>query len=457
MTNNISKPIQISMQIELQTSDNNKKPLEQLGYALSGIVNQTVNDLAWQWGEAMITQWTENNPGNRLVHKSFRKVFTLFGEIKIPWAEIRKGKQYIGNTSQLVFFLNPKQKVLESAKTMISNVVTVLSFRKSQNLLMPFCKISHQRLHLIWRSIDNSLPNILSITKFLKRFYQNNAIIAWLDGWVIHTREKFKAPVIKNTLRIAVARFTFKNQKIWKATFGFLEESYSNLFANIVPARLREQTNVMCDGESAIEESFTDERLIDQVKETIDPITGEIISKNNPDKNKHLIDGMQRCLFHFTHNIIQKARSYGFSKEDAQALSNNLKAITYFRLSTLRLIKDCWEKVVMERISLLHFISDQLEEKSFKSLAANIRRAIPYLFTYVYKYLEDGIFIGRTSNKLERMFRHATYRLKRIGAIWSPQGAKQMIKFIFAQQFNYKFQTPVNPLFYQISACVVKV
>lgn len=455
------KTIELSMTFNMQLTSN-KKPLEQFGYALPCMVRDVVQELAWKWGESSMTQWLELNPGYRYVHKSHRKIVTPFGEIAIPDAEIRHGKKYSGRASQLVFGLEPKQRTLESALDIIRTTVTILSFRKSTRFLKTFWgKMSPQRLHCAWKSIKDRVPDVISVSTLLKRSYDVRRILAWLDGWVIRTRQCRGANVVRNTLRVVIVRITERNEKIWKATCGFLENSYRKLFNQVLVKSLQPETIVLCDGEKAIVKDITNIQPEPEIQRMVDPETGEVfLIKKKVQKCKPkpgIIAAIQRCVFHFSFNIVGKARSAGMTKDEAEALSDNLKALTYLRKDTMRAIKDKWEKVVMERISVLHWLCDELTIKKLQPVADSIRRAIPHLFTYVQYYCKEGFFIGRTTNKPEAMFRHATYRLKRIGAVWSPKGARQMLKFILADHLNYKFHPSVKPLCYQINCGVVKI
>lgn len=449
MKDSPSIPIHLSMTISLQTMSQ-ENLIEQFGKALLPLTRQFVQELGEQWGQVCMQRFLEEHPGYRFVHPSRRDIVSPFGRMSLPNAEIRQGRKYIGKVSQMVFGLKKKKRVLECTREMIASVITVLSFRKSAEFLKPFWgDISHQVLHKAWRSLESDIPKVLEVTNVLKRSFDVKRVLVWLDGWVIKTRQCRGAEVIRNTLRVAVAQFKMGNTIIWKATSGFLECSYQHLFKRLVPVALYQNTVVLCDGEKAIETAFTDDPLNKTI--TIDPTTGEIL------ESIIVVAGIQRCLFHLGYNMLQKARSEGMSKQDAEDLSENVKKLTYFRLSTLRAIGSHWQHVLMQRISTLHWLCDELVVQKYGKLADSLRRAIPHAFTYLRFYCRDRIFIGRTTNKLENMFRHATYRLKRVGAVWSPKGAQQLLMFILANHLHYPLKlSPVKPLSFHIKAGVVK-
>lgn len=438
------------MTIELETSPE-QNLIEQFGRAQIQVARTFMQKLATEWAGICIDRFLAGRKEYRLVHHSSRQIFTPLGPVEIPNAEIREGQKYVGTVSQLVFGLKKKQQVLSCTKDMISSIVTVLSFRKSAEFLGTFWgSISHQHLHKAWRSLENDIPLVLQIMQRIKKAFNYQKVLAWLDGWIVKTRECRGAEVIRNTLRVAVVQFKIGNEVTWKATCGFLEYSYQQLYRRLVPASMDSKVILLCDGEASLEQGFSDDPR-KKSQTIIDHDTGEVID------TLIVIAGIQRCLFHLGYNIISKSRSEGLSMKDAEELSNNLKRLTYFRCITMRSIGECWEEVIMKRISVLHWICDDLVTKHFPKTAGSIRRAIPHLFTYVSIYCREKIFIGRTTNQLERMFREATYRVKRIGAVWSPKGARQMMMFIFAKHFNYSLSlSTVKPLGFHIYPSVVK-
>lgn len=423
--NTLTLPLNFSTQTAL-TFTSNKKYLDQMELSLPALVHEFVEKMTWNFCEEMIERYKKENPGTSFVHKSKRRILTAFGEVEIPDFEVRLKRKYQGRSAQIVFELEKNQTYLPVAHKQLIEILPLLSFRKASYFLSLFWgKTHHQRIHKHFKNfnIEEIQKNII----YTKKFYDIRRVLVWLDGFCIKTRVKRGAEVVRDTLRVAVTKVTDGHKKAFSIATGFLDESYERLFRKIVEKRDFEECICFTDGEKHIENGLQNAGV------------------------KYI----QRCLFHFFYNFIGKCQKDNMSKEKAELLKNNLYKIIFLRVPYLKLIGKFWKIVIMRRLSILDDICEQLHQEGFDTVKEYILRARPYLFTHAMIYLEEGFFAGRTTNKIERLMRTLAYRMKRVGAIWSPYGAKKMANLVIAHHFNIK--TPsLKPISYQISTVVVK-
>ena len=402
-----NKPTTITINMQLNLSFHSwKHLLDQVTNSFSTMGRSLLQQIAAQACDHIYREFLELCPNLRINKEKERKILTEFGEIFLKDYEVSTvKKKYLGRSLQFILGMKKHERITPKAKALLMKAITRLTYRETADLFSHM-NVSHQRLNAYIRSIE--VTNILTyITPFLKKIKKR--IFVWLDGTCIRIRNKRRDDVSKETLRIAFRESISNNKKNIKLAFGFVDKTYNQLFKSIVSDDERRHVIAFADGEKIIELALTG------------------------------IKAFQRCIFHFSWNLSTKLIYNGMSKEHAQILIDDLKPIIYLRAKEIRDIGKYWKTVVKKRKNLIKTYSTNLLENGFTKGSAYLARAAPYLFTYVEIYAKEKIWIGRTTNKIERLMRRIAKRMKRTGAIWSRDGAMKMLYLILIDCFKMPF------------------
>jgi transposase-like protein len=304
-----------------------------------------------------------------------------------------------------------------------------MSYRESSKTLTSLWgKISHQRLNNFINKSPAEENYFVRIRDKIKGYVKSRKIF-YLDGNVIKVRYCKKAKAVKETIRIVMKETFTKGMNMVQLTYGFLENNYSQLLNKLIyKGEDLSKTVAIADGERKIEEAVV----------------------------KTEIKGFQRCLWHFFRNLGGRLRSENVSEKGAESVVNEMKRLCYIRKCQLKNMYTNWKEVITERIKILEDYVECFSNDNKLRSAEYLERAIPNLFTYVRWFCSYNkqIWIGRTVNKLERLNRRITFRMKRIGAVWSPRGAKKMLSLIFSDYYNYSY-AKVRPAKFYLEKCVV--
>lgn len=409
------QPKTIKIQIALEIKLNNwKNILDQIGHTLKKMIREIIQEIFIQ-SIAQIFQMIkkENNQISYYKEKK-RKILTLMGVIEIPDFEVRFNGKYYGRSNNLILGLKEKEHLLESTKLFLRSILSKMSYRESsRTLALLWGKFSHQNLHnfIIKSPVEENY--FVRIREKISGYIKSRKIF-YLDGNVIKVRYCKKAKAVKETIRIVLKETFTKGKSMIQITYGFLENNYGKLLNKLIyKGEDLSKAVAIADGERIIEEA---------VKGTE-------------------IKGFQRCLWHFLKSFRTQLKNENVSEEGAENIVNEMRRICYIRKTQLKNMYTTWQKVIIERTKILEdYVEAFTNDNKLKS-SEYLLRAIPNLFTYVRWFCSYNkqIWIGRTVNKLERLNRRISFRMKRVGAVWSPRGAKKMLFLIFSDYYNYSY------------------
>lgn len=409
------QPNTIKVQIALEIKLNNwKNILDQIGHAIKKMIREIVQEIFTQ-AIIQIFQMIKNQNSQISFYKEKkRKILSPVGEVEVPDFEVRCNGKYYGRSNNLILGLAKKEHILESTKLFLRSILSKMSYRESsKSLALLWGKMSHQNLHNFIMKPPEEENYFVRIREKIKGYVKSRKIF-YLDGNMIKVRYHQKAKVVRETIRIVMKETFTKGQSIIQLRYGFLEYSYLDLLKKLISkGEDLSKAVAIADGERKIEEA---------VKKTE-------------------IKGFQRCLWHFFKNLGSRLRSENVTEKGAEAIVNEMRRICYIRKNQLRNMYTNWRKVISERIKILEDYVEAFENDKKNKSAEYLKRSIPHLFTYAEWFCsyQKMIWIGRTVNKLERLNRRITFRMKRVGAVWSPKGAKKMLSLIFSDYYNYSY------------------
>lgn len=411
------KPTRINLEIQLTlTFKSWNRLFDQLSAALPMIIKQILDQIFTQVADN-IKKELRSMIDISFYKEKQRKFLTQLGEVYIPDYEVRLKGKYLGRFIPTILQAKKHEYMTEGARILISKIITKTTYREASDILSPIFEISHQRLNYYIRTIKTT--NLISFLKMIPKKIKNR-IFCYLDGTVIKVRVKHLSPVTKETIRI-VWRESIQNGKmVTKLAFGFLESTYGSLIEQVIDQAERSKAIAFCDGEKIIRAALTGFRAI------------------------------QRCIFHFSWNLISKLTTDGMGKEEAESLVNELKDLVYLRTKNIRKFGKHYKEVIKARQAILKYHVKQLNKKGFSNSAIFINNAIPHLFSYVKIYIQDKIWSGRTNNRMERLMRAIAKRMKRVGCVWSYTGAQKMAYLILIEYFKIPY-IKSKPLNFSIS------
>lgn len=424
------QPKTIKIQIALEIKLNNwKNILDQIGHALKKMMKEIVQEIFTQAIIQIFQMIKKENTQIRLYKEKKREILTLMGKIKIPDFEVRFNGEYYGRSNNLILGLKEKEHLLESTKIFLRSILSKMSYRESaKTLALIWGKASYQNLHNFIIKSPEEQNYFVRIREKISGYIKSRKIF-YLDGNVIKVRYCKKAKVVKETVRIVLKETFNKGSQIIQLTYGFLENSYEKLINKLIcKGEDLSKTVAIADGERIIEEA---------VKRTE-------------------IKGFQRCLWHFLENFRTKLKSENVPEKGAENMTNEMRRICYIRKTQLKNMYTSWQKVIGERTKILEDYVEAFRNDNKIKSAEYLQRAIPNLFTYVRWFCSYNkrIWTGRTVNKLERLNRRISFRMKRVGAVWSPKGAKKMLSLIFSDYYNYSYAA-VRPAEFSLKKSVV--
>jgi transposase-like protein len=156
---------------------------------------------------------------------------------------------------------------------------------------------------------------------------------------------------------------------------------------------------------------------------------------------KKLAKTHQRCLFHMTHELVPLLRYQDIvGKDEALKLSEELHEILYLDLpeqdaDPLRSLEDKLNieiRLKAMRQSIDEFIAE-LKSRGYRKARVFVENAKSQLFTYIENWLKTGIANPKVTSLVERTMREIKRRIKKIGFMWSEQGAEKMTRLVLLQ------------------------
>lgn len=155
-----------------------------------------------------------------------------------------------------------------------------------------------------------------------------------------------------------------------------------------------------------------------------------------------MVEGIQRCQWHFVRERTLTAWKDGLKKEERTSLRDHLKQIAAMEIPALD-IEMVWPEEraeLAQRIRMaqrdLSQLATYFEGRGYVKVCKYLTRAQERVFTHLEEWLETGIVGHRTTFIIESTIRELVRRLKKPGWNWSDPGAERMGRIVILRRYD---------------------